>query len=78
MRSGKEPDELERQHVLDHLLVDDLAREVEVLADALYERVQAYAAFLWEHMGREEGVIIPAAQRHLSEADTRRRASRCR
>jgi nucleotide-binding universal stress UspA family protein/hemerythrin-like domain-containing protein len=76
-----ELDELERQHALDHLLVDDLAREVQVLAEArtaqaamaatrtLYERVQAYAAFLWEHMGREEGVILPAAQRHLSEAD---------
>ncbi len=28
-----------------------------------------YAAFLWDHMGREEGVILPAAQRHLLPED---------
>jgi hemerythrin-like domain-containing protein len=31
--------------------------------------VKAYASFLWDHMGREEGVILPAAQRHLNDAD---------
>ena len=31
--------------------------------------MQAYASFLWDHMGREEGVILPAAQRHLNDAD---------
>ena len=31
--------------------------------------MQAYASFLWDHMGREESVILPAAAQHLSEAD---------
>jgi nucleotide-binding universal stress UspA family protein/hemerythrin-like domain-containing protein len=76
---GVELDELERQHARDVALVAELARRVDALADAgpdavaqagqLEEAVQAYAAFLWEHMGREEGAILPAAQRHLSAAD---------
>ena len=31
--------------------------------------VDRYADFLWDHMGREEGVILPAAQRHLLADD---------
>ena len=31
--------------------------------------MRSYASFVWEHLGREEGVILPAAQRHLTEAD---------
>jgi len=74
-----ELDELERQHVRDRELVVELARRVEALAAAgsdtatqvaqLDDAVKAYAAFLWEHMGREEGAILPAAQRYLTEAD---------
>lgn len=76
-----ELDELERQHERDHRLVAELAQQVETLAAcedaaaavaatrALEPAVQAYASFLWDHMGREEGVILPAAQRLLSEAD---------
>ncbi len=76
-----ELDELERQHHRDHQLVAELATMVEALAcsqdaaaalsatHALEPAVRAYAAFLWEHMGREEGVILPAAQRHLADAD---------
>ena len=73
---GVELDELERQHARDIALVAELARLVDALADAgadavaqaaeLEEAVKAYAAFLWEHMGREEGAILPAAQRHLT------------
>lgn len=78
---GVELDELQRQHVRDLDLVADLAQRVEALAAAepgepaaaaaagLDKAVQAYAAFLWEHMGREEAVILPAAQRHLTAAD---------
>jgi nucleotide-binding universal stress UspA family protein/hemerythrin-like domain-containing protein len=76
---GFELDELERQHARDGEWVADLARRVEALAsndaDAmaqagqLEEAVKAYAAFLWEHMGREEGVILPAAQQHLTALD---------
>ena len=76
-----ELDELERQHDRDHLLVDDLAARVDVLEHAADETARAvalkslddavgrYANFLWEHMGREEGVILPAAMRHLTAQD---------
>jgi hypothetical protein len=36
---------------------------------ALEESVAGYATFLWDHMGREEGVILPAAQRFLLAED---------
>ena len=36
---------------------------------ALEEAVGQYASFLWDHMGREEGVILPAAQRFLLAED---------
>lgn len=75
-----ELDELERQHERDDQLVAALAQEVEALAMAdaagqvnatrvLEDEVARYAAFLWDHMGREEGVILPAAQRHLLPED---------
>ena len=59
----------------------ELAGQVEALAvctdskvsavatQTLDDAVQAYAKFLWDHLGREEGVILPAAHRHLSAAD---------
>jgi hemerythrin-like domain-containing protein len=75
-----ELDELERQHVRDHELVVALERQVEALATAegaarvqatlaLEEGVTVYARFLWDHLGREEGVILPAAQRFLLAED---------
>jgi len=75
-----ELDELERQHERDHELVAALDRQVEAVAAAegagraqatlaLEEGVTAYAGFLWEHLGREEGVILPAAQRYLLAED---------
>ena len=74
-----ELDELERQHERDRQLVDEVAALVDALDGAgaatrasltrtLEEAVGRYATFQWEHMGREEGVVLPAAQRHL-EAD---------
>ena len=66
---GVELDELERQHARDIALVAELARLVDALADAgagavaqaaqLEQAVKAYAAFLWEHMGREEERSCP-------------------
>ncbi|HJV86943.1 MAG TPA: universal stress protein [Noviherbaspirillum sp.] len=70
-----ELDELERQHERDHQLVDELAvllREYEAGNTGrgeLEKAVSAYATFMWEHMGREEGVILPAAQRCLTDED---------
>ena len=31
--------------------------------------MNAYATFIWEHLGREEGVILPAAQKYLKDED---------
>ena len=72
---------LSEQHVRDHELVDELAQAVTELASAatveaavsatgsLETLVRAYANFLWDHLGCEEGVILPAAQQYLTEAD---------
>jgi nucleotide-binding universal stress UspA family protein len=75
-----ELDELERQHQRDTELVAELAALVDTLgaapptaqtdaARALEDAVAAYTRFLWDHMGREEGVILPLAQRHLMPED---------
>jgi nucleotide-binding universal stress UspA family protein/hemerythrin-like domain-containing protein len=72
---GAELDELERQHERDKQMVAELeARVAQEPGDAaaladLQRAVQAYAAFIWEHLGREEGVILPAAHRHLTSED---------
>jgi len=67
-----ELDELERQHERDHQLVAEL--ESLVAGDSvdmarLETAVSHYAQFIWDHMGREEGVILPAAQRYLTDDD---------
>ena len=70
-----ELDELERQHARDRELVNELDAMVRRLAsrqDGLAELEQAvsgYAAFIWEHLGREEGVVLPAAERYLTPED---------
>lgn len=68
------------EHELDEQLVAGLAQRVEALAAAaapdrpaltraLEDDVARYAAFLWEHLGREERLILPAAQHHLLAED---------
>jgi len=70
-----ELDELERQHERDLELVDELAALVKAQAAGdtgateIRQAVSRYASFIWEHMGREEGVILTAAQRHLTAED---------
>lgn len=73
-----ELDELQRQHRRDAQLLAGLAHHLDVLADTggaaldeLERAVQAYAEFLWNHLGREEAVILPAAQRCLRAHDWR-------
>jgi nucleotide-binding universal stress UspA family protein/hemerythrin-like domain-containing protein len=74
-RYNAELDELERQHERDHQMLDALSDTVERhlagSADVagVREAVDRYAHFIWEHMGREEGVILPAAQRYLTQDD---------
>lgn len=74
-------DELERQHLRDGALLADLEGRVEALeqsrglparlaaAQALDTAVQRYADIQWEHMGREEAVVLPAARRYLTGED---------
>lgn len=70
-----ELEELERQHVLDTRLIATLNANLGSYAAGdtglreLKAVVSAYASFTWQHAGREEGVIIPAAQRYLREDD---------
>ena len=70
-----ELDELERQHARDRQLVAELAITVAQLAagsaslSELERQVDQYAKFIWDHLGREEGLILPAAQRYLTDAD---------
>jgi len=76
-----ELDELGRQHERDAQLLAQLGQHIDALDAAgddaariaatrtLGDEVTHYASFLWDHLGREEGVILPAAQRHLSTAD---------
>jgi hemerythrin-like domain-containing protein len=68
-----ELEELDRQHARDHALVAELAALVEqgaaVDVATLEAAVTQYAQFVWDHLGREEGVIVPAAQRYLQAED---------
>ena len=73
--ANPELDELERQHIRDEQLVIELAALVERYAaneatvSQMEQAVSSYAQSIWEHMGREEGVILPLAQHHLTEED---------
>ena len=68
-------EELERQHERDHQLVAELAALVEEHArgagnlETLEGALARYSTFMWDHMGREEGVILPAAQKYLKDED---------
>jgi nucleotide-binding universal stress UspA family protein/hemerythrin-like domain-containing protein len=70
-----ELDELERQHARDRELVAELAALTAGVASGagdlaeLDRAVARYATFMWDHLGREEGVVLPAAERHLTAAD---------
>lgn len=70
-----ELDELERQHERERAMAEALTGLVERYDQGntsiaqLREAVDTYARFMWEHMGRVEGVILPIAQRYLTEAD---------
>ena len=70
-----ELDELDRQDQHHEQLLEELTvmvdQEVEAgsSAERIEQAVKAYAQFTWEHMGREEGVVLPAARRHLRDED---------
>ena len=76
-----ELDELQRQHVRDQALLDELAMRLHLLEDAaglparlaasraLEDAMGRFAELHWEHMGREEAVVIPAARALLTPED---------
>ncbi|CAE6897054.1 hemerythrin domain-containing protein [Paraburkholderia domus] len=70
-----ELDELECQHQRDIQLLQELTELVErdaepgVPAGRLEQALSAYAQFTWEYLGREEGVVLPAARRYLRNED---------
>jgi hemerythrin-like domain-containing protein/nucleotide-binding universal stress UspA family protein len=66
--------ELERQHEREGVLVHELEGLLEgnpngTQSTALEWALERYTAFTWAHLGREEGVILPAALRLLTPAD---------
>lgn len=78
--ANAELDELQRQHVRGRERIAELVSRVAMLGPAgsrsavsatrdLDEAVRGYASFMWDHLGREEGVILPAARRYLTKED---------
>jgi nucleotide-binding universal stress UspA family protein len=70
-----ELDELEFRHRRDDEMLGELVRIVgqdnrSAPTDQTFEQaLAAYAKSVWEWMGREQGVVLPAARRYLSDAD---------
>lgn len=78
-------DELEAEHVQSRDQREAMRNALDSLDDAaapgagpaagalaaLGRRLDAYADFLWNHMRREEDIVLPMAQRSLSEQDWR-------
>ena len=70
-----ELDELECQHQRDIQLLEELTELVErdsepgVQVGRIEQALSAYAQFTWEYLGREEGVVLPAARRYLRNED---------
>jgi hemerythrin-like domain-containing protein len=69
-----EIEELQRQHVRDEALLEELAVRITALEDApgvalrtaatraLEQAMDRFAELHWEHMGREEAIMLPAAR----------------
>lgn len=73
--------ELERQHQREQLLLSEVAHSIDALSTtcsdldppcarlSLEKSVADYARHTWEHVGRVEAVILPAARRFLPASD---------
>ena len=68
--------ELEAEHVSCAQLIDDLKskllryeQEEKAEFDAFAQAVEEYADFQWQHMSKEESVVMPLAEKSLSEED---------
>ena len=67
-------DALRQEHVEGARLVRELERALLFFEDhgnagEFLEAVNAYAEFHWQHMRREEQVLLPLAERHLGPSD---------
>lgn len=67
-------DELEGQHNVCATLLASVRKAMAAYREtgelAGFERsLQAYAEFLWEHMRKEEEIVLPLAERHLTGED---------
>ncbi|MDN3922957.1 universal stress protein [Roseateles violae] len=77
-----ELDELDHRHRRDQQLLQQVGRQLERLERlgpaqrpdglrALLRGLEQYIDYVWDHLGREEGVVLPQAQRHLLAEDWR-------
>lgn len=71
-------DKLEREHALGQPMVDRLKRHLIAFragdasaGDAFIATAERYAEFEWAHLRTEEDVLIPIAERVLTDADWR-------
>jgi branched-chain amino acid transport system ATP-binding protein len=67
-------DTLEAQHVRGAELLADLRRRLEQSRtqgnfSSFVPALEAYAEFQWDHMRKEEEIVFPLAERHLTEED---------
>lgn len=67
-------DELEGQHNVCATLLASVRKAMSAYREsgelAGFERsLQAYATFLWDHMRKEEEIVLPLAERHLTGED---------
>ena len=67
-------DELESEHVRTRALVDEMRADLKQLRttgdlDAFAEALEVYATFHYQHMSREEKVILPLAEKKLLPED---------
>ena len=67
-------DLLEAQHETGGELLEDLRRKLAGYRDGgqlepFDQALNAYAEFNWDHMSKEESVVIPRAEKYLTQAD---------
>lgn len=67
-------DELEAQHVKGREDLDDLRKKMaayEASGDIgpFDQALTAYAEFQWDHMGKEDNIVMPLAEKHLTPED---------
>jgi hemerythrin-like domain-containing protein len=67
-------DELEAQHVKGRGLLNDLRQKLSEYResgnlDAFDKALNAYVEFQWDHMRKEEEIVLPLAEQHLTTED---------